>query len=158
MSLRVAPEHHQLLRDIATALRTRPELADVLRDVLQAQHDARVPVRDTDVLQPFIERLEITRQFTERIMAFAENINERVKALEQPEAMRNTDGNTDVLQSILDRIAALEEREPRMVRIEALEARITALEEPPASRPHTPRPSSAGKRRSPKGVTGEPPP
>jgi BMFP domain-containing protein YqiC len=109
MSLRAAPEYHQLIRDIATALRTRPELADALRNVLQSQHS--VALRDTDVLQ-----------------------------------------------SILDRIAALEEREPRMVRIEALEARITALEEPPASRPHTPRPSSAGKRRSPKGVTGKPPP
>jgi hypothetical protein len=39
MSLRAPPEHHQLIRDIATALRTRPELADVLHDVLQTQHD-----------------------------------------------------------------------------------------------------------------------
>src|SRR4051812_41447908 len=115
MSLRVAPEHHQLLRDIATALRTRPELADVLRDVLQAQHDSGVTERNTDVLQPFIERLEITRRFTERIMAFAENINERVKALERSA-------------------------------------------EPKAATPRQSRPSSAGKRRSPKGVTGEPPP
>jgi hypothetical protein len=44
MSLRAASEHHQLIRDIATALRTRPELADVLRDVLQTQHD----IRDTN--------------------------------------------------------------------------------------------------------------
>src|SRR5690349_7172335 len=108
MSLRAPPEHHQLIRDIATALRTRPELADVLRSVLQTQHTS---------------------------------IAER---------------DTDVLQSILDRIAALEEREPRMVRIEALEARMAALEEPPAPRPHTPRSSAAGKRRSAKGVTGEP--
>lgn len=82
MSLRVAPEHHQLLRDIATALRTRPQLADVLRDVLQAQHDG-VTVRDTDVLQPILERLAITEEFTRRIMAFAESINDRLKTLEQ---------------------------------------------------------------------------
>ena len=127
MSLRVAPEHHQLLRDIATALRTRPELADVLRHVLQAQHDG-VTVRDTDVSQ-------------------------------------------STLDPILDRIAALEEREPRIARMEALEARIATLEEqasmpvtlhlqsePPAPRPRTPRPAVAGKRRSPKGGTGEPQP
>jgi hypothetical protein len=34
MSLRASPEHHQLIRDIATALRTRPELADVLQPVI----------------------------------------------------------------------------------------------------------------------------
>jgi hypothetical protein len=88
MSLRVAPEYHQLIRDIATALRTRPELADVLHDVLQTQHD--------NVLQS------------------------------QHDGIAPRD--TDVLQSILDRLAALEEREPRMVRIDAVEARITALE------------------------------
>jgi hypothetical protein len=56
MSLRVAPEHQQLIRDIATALRTRPELADVLRDVLQMQHDG-ITQRDTDVLQSILDRL-----------------------------------------------------------------------------------------------------
>jgi hypothetical protein len=55
MSLRAAPEHHQLIRDIATALRTRPELADVLRDVLQEEHG--VAVRDTNVLQSILDRL-----------------------------------------------------------------------------------------------------
>jgi hypothetical protein len=82
MSLRAPPEHHQLIRDIATALRTRPELADVLRAVLQAQHDG-IAQRDTDVLQTIFERLEHGQEFSRRIMAFAENINERVKALEQ---------------------------------------------------------------------------
>jgi hypothetical protein len=117
ITLRVAPEHHQLIRDIGAALRTRPELANVLRDVLQAQHDSGVTDRDTNVLQ-------------------------------------------STLAPVLDRIAALEEREPRMVRMEALEARIATLEER-ASMPvtrQTPRPAAAGKRRSPKGVTGEPPP
>jgi hypothetical protein len=55
MSLRAPPEHHQLIRDIAMALRTRPELADVLRDVLQTQ-DGIAP-RNTDVLQSILDRL-----------------------------------------------------------------------------------------------------
>jgi hypothetical protein len=58
MSLRAASEHHQLIRDIATALRTRPELADVLRDVLQTQHD----IRDTNVLQSILDRLAALEQ------------------------------------------------------------------------------------------------
>ena len=80
MSVRAPPEHHQLIRDIATALRTRPELAAVLRDVLQAEHG--VTERDTDVLQAFQDRLIIQSEVSQRIMAFAENIHERVKALE----------------------------------------------------------------------------
>jgi hypothetical protein len=100
MSLRAPPEHHQLIRDIATALRTRPELADVLRDVLQTQHGSatkRVAQRDTDVLQTqhgdtesvtdvlhaFQERLTIQSEGLQKIMAFAENIDKRVKALER---------------------------------------------------------------------------
>jgi hypothetical protein len=83
MSLRAAPEHHQLIRDIAAALRTRPELAGVLRDVLQAQHDG-VTERDMDVLQTILERLAIEEKFSRRIMSMAENINDRVKALERP--------------------------------------------------------------------------
>jgi hypothetical protein len=58
MSLRAASEHHQLIRDIATALRTRPELADVLRDVLQTQRD----IRDTNVLQSILDRLAALEQ------------------------------------------------------------------------------------------------
>jgi hypothetical protein len=81
MSLRAPPEHHQLIRDIATALRTRSELASILRNVLQTQHD--VTERDTDALQAFQTRLMIQSEGLQRIMAFAENINERVKALER---------------------------------------------------------------------------
>jgi len=112
MSLRASPEYHQLIRDIATALRTRPELEAALRDVLQSQHNGedRIAFSNTDVLPLIYERLESNAQASARVMAFAENINERVKALEQPEALRNTEGNTSVLQSILERIAALEER------------------------------------------------
>jgi hypothetical protein len=107
MSLRASSEYHQLIRDIATALRTRPELADVLRNVLQAEYG--VTERDTDVLQAFQERLMIHSEGLQRVMAYADNINERLKVLEQPEALRNTDGNTNVLQSILDRLSALEQ-------------------------------------------------
>jgi hypothetical protein len=56
MSLRAPPEHHHLIRDIATALRSRPELADALRDVLQSQHACIAP-RNTDVLQSILDRL-----------------------------------------------------------------------------------------------------
>lgn len=117
MSLRAPPEHHQLIRDIATALRTRPELADVLRDVLQTQHGVtteRVAERDTDVLQAFQERLMIQSEGLRKIMAFAENIDERVKALERAEA--------------------------------------------PQAKTQKPRSTTPGKRRPPKGVTGESPP
>src|SRR3954471_24781538 len=83
ITLRVAPEHHRLFRDIGAAIRTRPELANVLRDVLQVQHDGGGTDRDTNVLQPFVERLELTRDLSVRTMAFAESINERLKAVEQ---------------------------------------------------------------------------
>lgn len=58
-SLRVAPEFKLLLSDIAKALRTRPELADVLRDVLQNEKPAgnRNTDSNTDVLQPILDRL-----------------------------------------------------------------------------------------------------
>jgi hypothetical protein len=82
MSLRAPPEHHQLIREIATALRTRPELASVLRDVLQSQYDG-IAQRDTDVLHAFQERLTIQSEGLQKIMAFAENIDKRVKVLEQ---------------------------------------------------------------------------
>jgi hypothetical protein len=36
------------------------------------------------VLQAVLERLAIADEFSRRIMAFAENINDRVKALERP--------------------------------------------------------------------------
>ena len=58
-SLRVAPEFKPLLSDIAKALRTRPELADVLRAVLQNEQPAerRNTDSNTDVLQPILDRL-----------------------------------------------------------------------------------------------------
>jgi hypothetical protein len=98
MSLRAAPEHHQLIRDIATALRTRPELAGVLRDVLQTQHGVtteRVAERDTDVLQAFQERLMIQSEGLQRVMAFAENIDKRVKALEQSAGTHEETGDAN---------------------------------------------------------------
>jgi hypothetical protein len=83
MSLPAAPEHHQLICDITTALRSHPELADVLRDVLQAQHDG-IAGRDTDVLQPVLDCLTQAELFLERLMNMTTNIGDRVKALEQP--------------------------------------------------------------------------
>lgn len=91
MSLRAAPEHHQLIRDIATALRTRPELADVLRGVLQSQYDD-IAQRDTDVLHAFQERLTIQSEGLQKIMAFAENIDKRVKALERSAGIHEETG------------------------------------------------------------------
>jgi len=35
-------------------------------------------------LQPILDRLTRDEEFSRRIMAFAENINDRVKVLEQP--------------------------------------------------------------------------
>jgi DNA-binding NarL/FixJ family response regulator len=97
MSLRAAPEYHKILRDIGLALRTRPELVGVLQDVLQSQHTGIAP-GNTDVLQRILERLANEEEFSRRIMAFAENINDRLKAVEHSAAPRNTAGNTDVLQ------------------------------------------------------------
>jgi hypothetical protein len=68
---------------LGAAIRTRPELANVLRDVLQAQHDSCVTDRDTDVLQSIFDRLELTRDLSVRTMAFAEGINDRLKVVEQ---------------------------------------------------------------------------
>jgi hypothetical protein len=63
-SLRVAPEHQPLVRDIAAALRIRPELADVLSNALQAEPlpADRMTLRDTDVLQPVLDRLTADEQ------------------------------------------------------------------------------------------------
>ena len=107
MSLRAPPEHHQLIRDIATALRTRPELASVLRNVLQPQHrfteldtgalqtQYDVAEGNTDVLQAFQTRLTIQSEGLQRIMAFAENINERVKVLERSAGIHEETGTAN---------------------------------------------------------------
>ena len=59
MSLRAAPEHHALLRDIARAIRTRPELAYVLRDVIRCDTQGDMPQRNADegVLQDVLRRV-----------------------------------------------------------------------------------------------------
>ena len=109
MSLRAPPEHHQLIRDIATALRTRPELASVLRNVLHMQYgiterdtdalrtqhsvvEERITEGDTDVLQAFQTRLMIQSEGLQRVMAFVENINERVKILERSAGIHEETG------------------------------------------------------------------
>src|SRR3954467_9334022 len=83
MSLRVAPEYQQLIRDIGLALRTRPGLANVLRGVLQSQHDS-IAIRDTDVLQAMQEKLALQEKTTLSLRARVENIADRVKVREQP--------------------------------------------------------------------------
>jgi DNA-binding NarL/FixJ family response regulator len=73
ISIRVAPEHQRLIRYIAGALRTRPELADVLHEVLQSQHEPATD-RVTDVLQDLIARLDEH----ERRLAALENASTQV--------------------------------------------------------------------------------
>jgi hypothetical protein len=50
-------------------------------DALRAQYGDTESV--TDVLHAFLERLTIQSEGLQKIMAFAENIDKRVKALEQ---------------------------------------------------------------------------
>jgi hypothetical protein len=95
MSLRVAPEHQQLIRDIATAIRFRPELVDVLRDVLHTQHDG-VAERDADVLQPVLDRLAALEVKKDALQSVLDRLTGLVEA------------HTDVLQPILDRLDVLE--------------------------------------------------
>lgn len=59
MSLRAAPEHHAIIREVAAALRTRPELVAALRDLLAGQPDnaGRVP-DDIAALRARLEAVE----------------------------------------------------------------------------------------------------
>jgi hypothetical protein len=98
VNVRLAPEHHDLIRDLAQKLRANPSLAVGLADFLaQASHGGSrqasglsvglaadlEDLKERIVLLPAIlERLAREEEFSRRIMAFAENINGRVKALE----------------------------------------------------------------------------
>jgi|SRR3954463_15109996 hypothetical protein len=100
VNVRLAPEHHDLIRELAQRLRANPSLAIGLADFLaQASHDGRPQVSPSitglaadvadlqeriGLLQPILDRLTRDEEFSRRIMAFAENINDRVKVLEQP--------------------------------------------------------------------------
>src|SRR3954453_12525419 len=99
-NVRVPERYHALLPLIVERLRANPDGADALADALLAV--CRQPAgKGADNLLTAVGR-------------GADNLP--------------TDASTDVPQSILDRLAALEEREPRMVRIEALETRVAKLE------------------------------
>jgi hypothetical protein len=128
VNIRLALEHHGLIRELAQRLRADPSLAVGLAEFL-AQASESEPTQvsplayglaDTDVLQAFQERLTIQSEGLQRIMAFAENINERVKALE-------------------DQMAGMKAAPPRPVQVE----------------PRQPRPPMAGKRRPPTPITDD---
>jgi hypothetical protein len=98
VNVRLAPEHHDLIRELAQRLRADPLLAVGLAEFLaQANHGGSRQasglsvglVADLDdlkeriaLLQLILERLTREEEFSRRIMTFAENINDRVKALE----------------------------------------------------------------------------
>jgi hypothetical protein len=54
MSLRAAPEHHALIRDVARVLRDRPEMAEDLRAALQR---AAEPAPTDDTVQDLLRRM-----------------------------------------------------------------------------------------------------
>jgi DNA-binding NarL/FixJ family response regulator len=89
VNIRLAPEHHDLVRELAQRLRANPSLAVGLADFLaQASESDLTQVSPlahglADEVAELKERLEDNRDFTRRIMAFAENINDRLKALEE---------------------------------------------------------------------------
>ena len=135
VNIRLAPEHHDLIRQLAQRLRANPSLAVGLADFL-AQASESEPMQvsplshgladevadlkerleeNRDLTLAFQERLMIQSEGLQRTTAYANSLNERVKALEQSTA-------------------------------------------PKAARPRQSRPATPGKRRSTKGVTGEPPP
>lgn len=102
------------------------------------QFNVRVPERYHDLLRLIVERLRANPDG-------ADALADALSAVCRQPAGKGadnllSDASTDVPQSILERLAALEEREPRMVRIEALEARIAVLEEMLAGPPATPPP------------------
>lgn len=111
-SVRALPEHHQLLRRIGRALATQPDLieplttliGDVTHDVTRA--DTAVDERFKDVerrhedlhilLQTLQEHLARQEKSTLALNAMAENINDRVKALERrgdPQAVTQQHGS-----------------------------------------------------------------
>jgi hypothetical protein len=115
-SVRALPEHHQLLRRIGRALATQPDLIeplttligdvthDVTHDVTRA--DTAVDERFKDVerrhedlhilLQTLQEHLARQEKSTLALNAMAENINDRVKALERrgdPQAVTQQHGS-----------------------------------------------------------------
>ena len=103
VNIRLAPEHHGLIRELAQRLRANPSLAVGLAEFLaQASESDPIQVSSlphglADEVADLKERLEeswdLTLALQERLMilseglqrttAFAENIDKRVKVLEQ---------------------------------------------------------------------------
>jgi hypothetical protein len=98
VNVRLAPEHHDLIRQLAQRLRANPSIAVGLSDFL-AQASERDPAQASSLtlgladevadlrvrivlLPEILDRLTREEEFSQRIMAFAESINDRVKALE----------------------------------------------------------------------------
>jgi hypothetical protein len=88
VNVRLAPEHHDLIREMAQRLRSDPSLAVGLAEFLAQTGSG-----------------------------------------DQPQVSPLTHGLADEVAALMERLAALEEREPRMTKIAALEARMAALEQ-----------------------------
>jgi hypothetical protein len=92
VNVRLSSEHHDLIRELARRLRADPSLAVGLAEFLaRASMLSAGLAADLDdlkeriaLLPAILERLTREEEFSRRIMAFAENINDRVKALERP--------------------------------------------------------------------------
>ena len=101
VNVRLAPEHHDLIRELAQRLRANPSLAVGLAEFL-AQASERDPAQASaltlgladevadlrvriDLLPEILDRLTRAEKFLENLTAFAESINNRViEALEPP--------------------------------------------------------------------------
>jgi hypothetical protein len=82
VNVRLAPEHHDLIRELAQASESDPAQASSLTLGLADEvADLRVRIA---LLPEILDRLTRAEKFLEDLTAFAENINDRVKALEQP--------------------------------------------------------------------------
>ena len=112
VNVRLAPEHHALIRKIAQRLRADPSLAVGLADFLAQTSPTNQPQVSllphglADEVADLKERLEENRDLTlalqdrlmiqseglKRTTAYAENIDKRVKALENPTEPRAAAG------------------------------------------------------------------
>jgi hypothetical protein len=109
-NVRVPEQYHALLRTIVESLRVNPYGADALADAL----------------------LSVCRQ------PAVNNVAHNLPSDASTANNLPSDANTEALHTVLariaaqeERIAALEEREPRMTMLEALEARVAKLEKAP---------------------------
>jgi hypothetical protein len=98
VNVRLAPEHHDLIRELAQRLRANPSLAVGLADFL-AQASESNPAQASSLtlgladevadlrvrialLPEILNRLTRAEEFIQRVMNMAERINGRVKVLE----------------------------------------------------------------------------